>query len=77
MGGIVGAEKGCPMKLHPDGCHVGMNHALQPPLEAFHHGTSDVIVLTGEEVNVTGPVQLLDGCCMHFSLLVALHSQWW
>ena len=58
----------------PVGRHVAMNHALQRPLEAFYHGTFDVIILAGEEVYVSGLEQSLEGRCMHFSALIALHS---
>ena len=60
----------------PVGHHVAMNYALQRPLEAFHHNTFDVIILAGEEVYVSGLEQSLEGRCMHFGALVALHSQW-
>ena len=62
--------------LRPVGCHVAMNHALQYPLEAFHHGTFDVVILAGEDVYAPGLEQPLEGCCAHFSALVALHGQW-
>ena len=53
MSGIEGAQQGqkdVHETLHPVSCHVAMNHALQGPLEVFHHGTFDVVILAGEEV---------------------------
>ena len=54
---------------------MALNYALQGLLEAFHHGAFDVIILAGDEVYVPRPGQSLEGCCMHFSALVALHGQ--
>ena len=54
MGGIVGVQQGQQYMhemLHPVGHHVVMHHALQGLLEAFHHGTFDVAILTDEEMN--------------------------
>ena len=44
----------------PVGSHVVMNHALQCPLEALHHSTFAVIILSGEEEYVSGLEQSLD-----------------
>ena len=49
-----------------------MNHALQGPLEVFHHGAFDVVILAGEEVYVPRLEQLLEG---HFGALVARYGQ--
>ena len=79
MCGVISAQQGC-QNVHktpgPVGHHVVMYHALQRPLEVLHHGTFDVIILTGEEVYVSGLEQSLEGCRMHFGALVTLHSQW-
>ena len=49
-----------------------MNHAVQGPLEVFHHGAFDVVILAGEEVYVPRLEQLLEG---HFGALVARYGQ--
>ena len=57
MGGVISAQQG-QQDVHetpgPVGHHVAMNHALQLPLEALHHGTFDVMILADEEVMSLG-----------------------
>ena len=72
MCGVVGVQQG-QQYVHktprPVGRHVAMNHALQWPLEAFHHGAC--------EMYVPGHEQLLEGHRAHLCALVAMHGQWW
>ena len=49
----------------PDGFHVAIYHALHGPLD----------ILAGLEVHEPRLEQPLEGHCMHFSALVALHIQ--
>ena len=76
MGGIVGVQQGQQYMhemLRPVGHHVVMHLALQGMLEAFHHGTFDVAILTGEEMNDPRIGQSLEST--HFGPLVTLHGQ--
>ena len=69
MGGIVGVQQGQQYMhemLCPVGHHVVMHHDLQGLLEAFHHGTFDVAILTGEEMNDPRLGQSLEWCSTHF-----------
>ena len=58
-------------------CNVAVDNALHSPLEAFHHGTPDVVILAGGKANGSGNEQTLERCCVHISSLVALHCQQW
>ena len=78
MCGVVGAQHGWQdihETLYPVGCHVTMNHGLHGPLEAFHYGAFDVIILAGEEVYVPIFEQSLEGHCTYYGVLVSVRDQ--
>ena len=54
-------------------CPSCSDESCPGPLEAFHHGTFDVVIITGEEVNGPGPEQSLEQLTLHL-VQIDLHG---